>query len=201
MKNFSLNTFTVLGIFLGATSVASLVEKYFDVGLAPIAGQILEYYGGYMELVRSWGFDWWTTRYFDLEVPMWTMDIVMIWGLCIAGNFRVYSLQMKHLSDLRRIGNSLDQRLTLETFGDHIQLLRYVVVSQVVLAPIDFATRPFRRFWRLALIGARIDRTKGPSYKVLISTLLFELRLAVFQFSPFALALAFFVQNATQIAT
>jgi hypothetical protein len=89
MKNLSVGMFTLLGIILGAMSLASLTERYFDVGLAPITQDVMDYYRWFMVQVRHWGFDWWTLRWFDFEMADWGMDLVAIWTLFGAATERL----------------------------------------------------------------------------------------------------------------
>jgi hypothetical protein len=70
---------TILGIILGAASLASLVQRLLDVGLAPVTADILEYYRWFMaDVVRRWVFDWWTIRWFDWQMPERLLDTLAL---------------------------------------------------------------------------------------------------------------------------
>lgn len=85
--------FTILGVLLGAASVASLIQRLFDVGLAPITQDVLDYYRWFMtEVVRVWVFDWWTLRWFDFRMPQWTLDLLAIYLLGAGSTGRAIGL-------------------------------------------------------------------------------------------------------------
>ena len=84
--------FTILGILLGTASLASLLQRLLDVGLAPITQQILDYYRWFMtDIVRVWLFDWWTVKWFDWQTPDYLLDAIAIWTLSYSIIWRLYT--------------------------------------------------------------------------------------------------------------
>ncbi|PWE18815.1 hypothetical protein DDZ18_04285 [Marinicauda salina] len=95
--------FTILGIVLGAASLASLVQRLLDVGLAPLSREVIEYYRWFMnEIVRTWLFDWWV-YVFDWTVAQWHLDVFALWVLAFGAIFRVYMYGRNKL-DFEEIG-------------------------------------------------------------------------------------------------
>lgn len=85
---------TVLGVLLGAASLASLIQRLLDVGLAPITQDVLDYYRWFMsDVVRVWALDWWTLRWFDFQMPQWALDVLAIYFVIAATVARTFTAQ------------------------------------------------------------------------------------------------------------
>lgn len=83
------SAWTFLGALLGAASLASLIQRVGDVGLSPVAADVLDYYRWFMvDVVRTWCFDWWTVRWLDWTAPNWALDLIAIYVLQLGALFR-----------------------------------------------------------------------------------------------------------------
>lgn len=83
------SAWTFLGALLGAASLASLIQRVGEVGLSPVAADVLEYYRWFMaDVVRRWCFDWWTVRWLDWIAPTWALDLIAIYALQLGALFR-----------------------------------------------------------------------------------------------------------------
>ncbi len=210
MGRFTLNTFTILGILLGALTIVSLAQRAFDVGLAPIFDDILEYYRWFIETLKRYALDWWTLKFFDFSVPLWAMDLISIWALAIAGNIRVVRAQSRLALEVKgiRVENTMDRALRQGALRGLYERTGYFFVRQVLFAPFEYLTRPFRRLFRIVRTLQNTpymrDAARGgrgsPSQSVIRNTVRFERQLVVVQLLPLFGAGAFFVSNAVVLA-
>ena len=128
-KRRSWGIWTILGIILGAASLASLIQRLFDVGLAPVTADMLEYYRWFMsDVVRHLAFDWWSIRWLGWQFPTWLLDLLAIWILTVAASDRLTALQDKlGVTTTREAG-----------FSGVVSYFRKRFLWRVVLAPVEF---------------------------------------------------------------
>jgi len=73
-------TFWVLGIIVAALSVASLAQRWMDIGLSGLAASTLAYYQRIAHAAREVLFDWWTLQV-GFQLPDGAIDVLAIWLL------------------------------------------------------------------------------------------------------------------------
>jgi hypothetical protein len=81
-------TQTILGILIGTISIISLAHRLWQVGLAPVAEQIISYYRWFASIAKQYLLDWWLRYLFDFTVPHWAFDLGAIWIVCVFANIR-----------------------------------------------------------------------------------------------------------------
>jgi hypothetical protein len=84
---------TVLGILMGAASLISLLQRWSGVEIInEMAGDALSLYRQMMLAIHWAVIDWWTPLELPwgmtLNVPMWFMDVIAIWVICVAAQLR-----------------------------------------------------------------------------------------------------------------
>lgn len=85
-----------LGALLGAASLASLIQRLFEVGLAPISNEMLSYYRWFItDVVRVWLFDWWTIRWLGFQLPNWALDLIALYTVQLGSLYRSLAAEPK----------------------------------------------------------------------------------------------------------
>lgn len=89
--------FLVMGTLLAILSVVSLIQRWGDISMAEITGDALETYRAMLSAIRWIILDWWL----PFSFPLWIMDIVVVWLLCITTNLRsAFNDELGHFSEL-----------------------------------------------------------------------------------------------------
>jgi hypothetical protein len=89
----------VFGVILGAASLISLTVRAFDVGLADLPAEIIQYYRWFItEVIRRPLFDLWMQPWLGWSIPAWVFDVLLIWSLFAAGVARIVIASGEYLN-------------------------------------------------------------------------------------------------------
>jgi hypothetical protein len=141
--------FTVLGIFVAAVSITSLIQRLGEVTLAGLTGDILDYYRTVMGHAKWALLDWWTVKLWpDWRFPLWGMDIISLWFFIGAfvwrGEQAKAEIYQERLADLRQRGkyNAEVDRL----YADFHRVLRERYGPILLVTPLALFLF-FKRTW------------------------------------------------------
>jgi len=87
-------TFTFLSVLLCIASIASLVQRTFEVGLAPVTEEILTYYRWFaVNVLRTYFFDWWSIRWLGIVFPDWFLDVISVYAVQVSSFVRSLTVE------------------------------------------------------------------------------------------------------------
>lgn len=77
--------YALLGSIFSAFAIISLTQKVFDVGLAPVMQEILDYYRGIVHPIMDWLLVWVRWLLPDWPIPTWVKDLYSLSFVGAAG--------------------------------------------------------------------------------------------------------------------
>lgn len=70
---------TLLSAMSGAPAIVSIVEQGQGLSLGPVSVAIIERYRDFTEgIIGPYLVDWWLVRYFNISLPVWGLDLLLI---------------------------------------------------------------------------------------------------------------------------
>lgn len=185
MNKLKVTVWGAFGVILGAASLISLTVRAFDVGLADLPAEIIQYYRWFItEVIRRPLFDLWMQPWLGWSIPAWVFDLLLIWSLFIAGASRIIIASGGNLNFKRW------PELVLKAPFVWVALI-WTLSKTSLAGALDLIAQGFResrQLKRFRLIFWRL----GHACKI-ISVWFVFLALGI---GPILLALAFFLWNA-----
>ena len=206
---------TALGILLGILSISSLIQRWGDITMAELTGEVLAYYRVFMDQAKWLFFDWWPPLLgWGIWMPQWGMDWVTVYILSLAAIERDQPIAaalrgIGPIEDLDRPDAPDRYPLTLREIRD---LFLRIFVAPVVLVYEIYQYARATVVWARGIVHTyvktRFDITLPwhESYswtrfpEDMIDSFVWSLRSLFLLLSPFLGAIAFFIWNAIQLS-
>lgn len=174
-----------LGLIVGTLSLASLVQRWGNIGIVGLTDDILSYYRAVTLTAKRVLLDWWTVRVWpDFLLPVWVVDVFAVWSLAVAASWRGGG----HLTSLAKplFIRGEDGGITEIVAPDHVRR-PLLIICLGPFAYIFFLGKLLRLYWR-----DRRDDFLEPLQKE-------RVRSFAFSITPVIGTAMFFAWNAIQI--